>query len=211
MTPMSWIELLAYIAAKHGNDFSRFENAQLDELAAQLQSGKRMRSLAAGLPDYAYYLKAYTAVLGGHVGEYEIQLPGANGAEWEKRYGLKAFSPIAGDYAYADGDRYRMDDADVTLYAVWQPIVYQITFQAGKHGQLDGGTADVVYEFLYHDDLVLPTIQPDEFYYFGGWEPSLALKITGNQTYTATWTDYPMHDVHFDANTGQGTMLSQPI
>ncbi len=105
MTPMSWIELLAYVAAKNGNDFSKYENAQLDELAAALQSGKRMQSLAAGLADYAYYRGAYAGVLGGYVGEYEVRQPDANGElAWTKRYGLKAFSPIAGNYIYADGD-----------------------------------------------------------------------------------------------------------
>ncbi len=103
--PMNWVELLAYVAAKNGNDFSKYENAQLDELAAQLQSGKKMRSLTSGQKDYAYYLEAYSAVLGNFVGDYEIQIPDSNGDPgWVKRYGLKAFSPIAGDYSYADGD-----------------------------------------------------------------------------------------------------------
>ncbi len=105
MIPMSWVELLAYAAAKNGSDFSRFENAQLDELAAQLQAGKRMQSLAAGLKDYAYYREAYSAVLGGYVGEYEALLPDENGEPvWTKQYGLKAYSPIAGNHPYSDGD-----------------------------------------------------------------------------------------------------------
>ena len=54
---------------------------------------------------YAYYLEAYTAVLGGMVGTYEIQEPAENGSlSWVAKYGLKAFSPIAKHFPYQDYD-----------------------------------------------------------------------------------------------------------
>lgn len=43
--------------------------------------------------------------MGGFVGEYEIQKKREDGkAEWEKCYGLKAFSPIAKGFEYSDYD-----------------------------------------------------------------------------------------------------------
>ena len=116
---LNWIELLAYTAAKTGGDFSKASqvNACLKEAALELTSGKTMGELTEGLSYYDYYLEAYTAVLGGMVGEYEIQvakepslseqqkeMPEEEALVWEKRYGLKAFLPIAKNFPYSDYD-----------------------------------------------------------------------------------------------------------
>lgn len=115
---LNWIELLAYTAAKTGGDFSRESqvNTYLEEAARELLQGKSIEELTEGMKYYNYYLDAYTAVLGGMVGEYEIQVPAESSAKesdeeggegelvWEKRYGLKAFLPIAKDFPYSDYD-----------------------------------------------------------------------------------------------------------
>lgn len=50
---------------------------------------------------YEYYLEAYTAVLGGLVGEYEIEIESETGKPgYQKKYGLKAYSPIAKGFDY---------------------------------------------------------------------------------------------------------------
>ena len=102
-----WIELLAYLAAKNGGEFARYKNSQLDAVAAELRKGKTMEELTGSLKYYHYYLEASTAALGGFVGEYEIEVAdeGAEGGKaWVKKYGLKAFSPIAKNYPYSDYD-----------------------------------------------------------------------------------------------------------
>ena len=115
---LNWIELLAYTAARTGGDFSSETqvNQYLDGAAERLLAGETIEELTEGMQYYAYYLEAYTAVLGGMVGEYEIEVPketaadtegGENEAEtttWEKRYGLKAFLPIAKNFPYSDYD-----------------------------------------------------------------------------------------------------------
>lgn len=93
---VNWIELLAYAAAKQGGDFGKAALKNIDDCAAKLSGGETMESLTEKLKYYPYYLEAYTAVLGGFVGEYE--------ADGEKRYGLKAFSPIAAGFYYTDYD-----------------------------------------------------------------------------------------------------------
>ena len=111
---LNWIELLAYVAARTGGDFSgeKQVNTYMEEAAARLLEGTPIEELTEGLKYYDYYREAYTAVLGGMVGEYEIEVPaegqtGGDGEEekvWEKKYGLKAFLPIAQNFPYSDYD-----------------------------------------------------------------------------------------------------------
>ncbi|MEG6614264.1 M23 family metallopeptidase [Pseudoclostridium thermosuccinogenes] len=104
---LNWIEMLAYLAAKNGGNFKGYKDKQLDDLAEILSSGKTMEELTQNLKYYPYYLEAYSAVLSGFVGEYEIEVPDKNaegGKRWERRYGLKAFSPIAKNFPYSHYD-----------------------------------------------------------------------------------------------------------
>ncbi|MCI8996765.1 MAG: M23 family metallopeptidase [Lachnospiraceae bacterium] len=99
---LCWIQLLAYAAARTGGDFSRQSQAEtyLEEAAQALLDGKTMEELTGELKYYDYYLEAYTAVLGGLVGEYQAETEEG----WENRYGLKAYLPIAKNFPYSDYD-----------------------------------------------------------------------------------------------------------
>lgn len=107
---LEWIPMLAYLATKYGGDFAGYRAKDMEELAQQLTAKEiTMEELTKDLTYYSYYLEAYTAVLGGMVGEYEIAAASENQSaeeevKWEKKYGLKAFSPIAKGYAYSDYD-----------------------------------------------------------------------------------------------------------
>ena len=65
-----------------------------------------IEELTKDLKYYDYYYEAYEAVLGGLVGEYEIQEKAENSEEliWVKKYGLKGYSPIAKGFEYSDYD-----------------------------------------------------------------------------------------------------------
>ena len=66
-----------------------------------------MEALTAGMKYYPYYLESYTAILGGLVGEYEIEVDSDSSTDekiWVKKYGLKGFSPIAKGFEYQDYD-----------------------------------------------------------------------------------------------------------
>ncbi len=97
---VSWIELLAYLGAKNGGDFKKVKTATLQKLTARLEEGETMDMLTEKLKMYGYYLEAYTAALGGMVGEYSVQTEG----KWENKYGLRAFHPIARGYDYQHYD-----------------------------------------------------------------------------------------------------------
>ncbi len=101
----NWIELLAILAAKNSGNFKNFKKAQLDELVFELQNGKTISSITQSMKYYDYYYEAYSAVLGGFIGEYSIQtLNEAGILEFQNKYGLKAFLPIAKNYGFSHYD-----------------------------------------------------------------------------------------------------------
>ena len=59
-----------------------------------------MEELTKDMEYYDYYLEAYTAVLGGMVGEFSLREEN----QWNRYYGLKAFSPIAKGFDYSHYD-----------------------------------------------------------------------------------------------------------
>ena len=85
------VELLAYLGAEYGGDFSDFRASDLKKAAEQVRR-KGTEKLRKDKKNFRYYYEAYSAALAGMVGEYEI-------AE-ETKYGLKAFSPIAKGFSY---------------------------------------------------------------------------------------------------------------
>jgi murein DD-endopeptidase MepM/ murein hydrolase activator NlpD len=100
---LDWIELLAYLGAKYGGNFSKYKTKHMDELIKKLNDGETMKELTEKMKYYDYYLEAYTAILDGFVGPYEIEIENEDNPEekiWVKKYGLKAFSPIARGYDY---------------------------------------------------------------------------------------------------------------
>ena len=124
----NWIELLSYLACKNGGDFKDFKSSDLDKLISELNSGKSMQELTNSMKYYSYYLEAYSAVLGGFIGNYSIDTSRVSDtsdtsgnssttnssdvsdkadsetASFENRYGLKAFLPIAKNYNFSHYD-----------------------------------------------------------------------------------------------------------
>ena len=107
----NWIELLAYLACKNGGDFKNFSPSDLDKLVSELKSGKSMEELTSSMKYYSYYSEAYSAVLGGFIGNYSIEVSNnsvnssaSDITYFENRYGLKAFLPIAKNYSFSHYD-----------------------------------------------------------------------------------------------------------
>lgn len=104
---LNWVELLAYLGARYGGDFKKYKSKDMDELVAKLNKGQTIQQLTENMKYYNYYYEAYDAILGNFVGEYEIQVKDQdnNGdLKWEKKYGLKVFSPIARGYSFSHYD-----------------------------------------------------------------------------------------------------------
>ena len=99
---LNWITLLAYAAVRGGGAFDNRSTGYIDEIAQQLSDGEvTEEDLEKKYQYFSYYYEAYSAVLGGMVGEYEIE---DEGGKMHKKYGLKAYSPIAKGFEYHDYD-----------------------------------------------------------------------------------------------------------
>lgn len=106
---ISWIDLLAWTAAHTGGSFSddRKVCSLLTKLEEDVEGGKTLEQLTESLDCFSYYQEAYEAVLGGMVGEYEMEETEERDQGrkvMKKRYGLKAFHPIAKGFPYTDYD-----------------------------------------------------------------------------------------------------------
>lgn len=101
---LDWISLLSYKACQNGGDFSHYKTGDMSEIAEKLTNKETtLKDLTKDMKYYDYYYEAYDAVLGGLVGEYEIET--ASGSEtFEKKYGLKGFLPLAKNFPYSDYD-----------------------------------------------------------------------------------------------------------
>ncbi|MDD2973057.1 MAG: M23 family metallopeptidase [Lachnospiraceae bacterium] len=96
---LNWIELIAYAAAKNGGEFPKSAVKDIRSAAEQLINKETtMKKLTKKLEYYPYFLEVYHAVLDGYVGEYEME------KTHEKKYGLKAYAPIAKGFPYSDYD-----------------------------------------------------------------------------------------------------------
>lgn len=103
---IDWVSLLAYGAAKSGGEFGKQGMKAMEAAAQRVRSGESIwEEETAGLESYPYYEEAYDAALGGMVGEFLLQEKDENGeVVWRRKYGLKAFSPIAKGFPYSDFD-----------------------------------------------------------------------------------------------------------
>jgi C1A family cysteine protease len=79
---------------------------------------------------------------------------------------------------------------DQSFTATYTPNQYAWTFQPGDHGDLIGGTPDVVITVTFGEDAPAPpTVAPDAGYSHAGWEPGLPATVpVGDQTFVATYT-----------------------
>ena len=120
---LNWVNLLAYLGALYGGDFSKYKAQDMDAAATRLINGETtMEDLTRDMKYYPYYREAYGAVLDGMVGQFQAEIPsseapgsylpyGVDGGApgdpetiWVTKYGLKAFFPLAKGFPYTDYD-----------------------------------------------------------------------------------------------------------
>jgi len=106
---ISWIDLLAFTASYTGGSFSNDQTTckYMQLLEQKIAEGETLEEIVKDLEYFSYYKEAYSAVLGGMVGEFEKEEPveeGSKRKKWVKQYGLKAYHPIARGFPYSDYD-----------------------------------------------------------------------------------------------------------
>lgn len=98
----NWIELMAYLSCKYGGDLSLFKQSDLDKLLADFRSGKTIAELTSNMKLYNYFYQSYDAIFHEYIGDYEIETVDDSGNKtYIKKYGLKAFLPIAKNYSFS--------------------------------------------------------------------------------------------------------------
>lgn len=98
----NWIELLAYLACKNGGKLENYKQSDLNRLKEKLEKGETMKNICKNLKNYDYYYECYETVLGQFIGNYEIQTKDEEGnSQYERKYGIKAFLPIAKNYSFS--------------------------------------------------------------------------------------------------------------
>lgn len=98
----NWIELMAYLGCKYGGDLSLFKDKDLENLLNSLREGKSMTELTANMKLYNYFFQSYDAIFHEYIGKYEIAtIDEQENKSYTKKYGLKAFSPIAKNYYFS--------------------------------------------------------------------------------------------------------------
>ncbi len=92
---INWIETLAIAGCRTGG---KCNLQSVKRAVNDLKTDKSPEELLGGLyKHYPYYYEAYSAVLGGLLGNYSIEV----NEQKKFSYGLKAFSPIAAGYGYS--------------------------------------------------------------------------------------------------------------
>ena len=95
---LSWIDVLSVAACRTGG---KCPLQSVKKAVKDLQSDASPEELLGNLYQYyAYYHESFSAVLGGLLGSYAIEVDG----QWKPTYGLKAFSPVAAGYGYSHCD-----------------------------------------------------------------------------------------------------------
>lgn len=95
---LDWITVLAVSACRTGG---KCPLDSVKKAAQELKKDKSPEEILGELSKYyGYYQQAYSAALGGLLGNYAVEVDGT----WKAAYGLKAFSPIAAGYGYAHSD-----------------------------------------------------------------------------------------------------------
>lgn len=101
---LNWIELISYLATKYGGNFKSFKQADLDNIVEKLKQGEKIENIVTNHKLYDYYIEAYTAILDEFIGEYEIEEYENDKKVFKKKYGIKAFLPVAKNYGFSHYD-----------------------------------------------------------------------------------------------------------
>ena len=102
---IDWVEVLAYLGAKYGGDFTNYKESDMTDFVERVKNGEKVSDITKDMKYYSYYYEVYDAVLGGFTGWYTTETEDENGnITTVKDYGLCVFSPIAKTFPYSHYD-----------------------------------------------------------------------------------------------------------
>lgn len=125
------------------------------------------------------------------IDDHTVEVSGCN----QNLSGFQLFTDA--DFMFGDYSKYKYDYEEPNLgnkvYRYtndnhkWKKPIYTTTFNVSGGGTAKGALTQKVEKY---EDLVIPTITPNENYVFDGWNPVIPTSgdITENQTFTAEFT-----------------------
>lgn len=99
-----WIEIMSYLSAKCGGNYSSYKKSDFDKLEERVKAGEKIVDIGKELKLFSYYMEAYTAIFKEFVGQHKMQTEEEGKKVWKDKYGLKVFSPIARGYSFSHYD-----------------------------------------------------------------------------------------------------------
>ena len=97
----NWIELISYLSSKYYGHLENFKSKDLDEIVNRLKNGENFKDISQNMSNYSYYYECYNSIFKEYIGEYSIEKVNSDGTTYyEKKYGIKAFLPIASGYNF---------------------------------------------------------------------------------------------------------------
>jgi len=120
---LDWIQLLAYLGARYGGDFSKYKAADMENIAGRILDGEKIEEITADMKYYSYYLEAYRAVLGGMVGQFQVEIPVSQAPEYVLKKNQKSEEESGsgnrdGEEGQENGSQSQEDTVWVTKYGL---------------------------------------------------------------------------------------------
>lgn len=125
------------------------------------------------------------------IDDHTVEVSGCN----QNLSGFQLFTDA--DFMFGDYSKYKYDYEEPNLgdkvYRYtndnhkWQKPIYTTTFATNGGGTLIGSTTQTVEDY---EDLMIPTVTPNENYVFDGWNPTIPSSgyIDSNKTFVAMFT-----------------------
>ncbi len=87
--PVSFIDIIAYLAVKYGNDFKKYSKSDIDKFMEHIKNGEAVEDFC-NMKYFDYYKKSYGAVLVGFADDKK-----------DGTYGLTAYFPVAEGFGWS--------------------------------------------------------------------------------------------------------------
>ena len=87
--PVSFVDIIAYLAVKYGNDFKKYSKSDIDKFMEHIKNGEAVEDFC-NMKYFDYYKNSYGAVLNGFVDDKK-----------DGTYGLTAYFPVASGFGWS--------------------------------------------------------------------------------------------------------------
>lgn len=97
---VKFISIIVLLASKYDGDWNKYKEQDMDEIISRLKNDESEQCVGQLYRNYSYFKLFYYSLLCEFVGSYKIsdEVKLGKNIKFQKKYGLKAYSPIAYGY-----------------------------------------------------------------------------------------------------------------